>query len=105
MAECRFYGECRLCGGLSPRECDGKGMITTLSAVGYVYDRCQRFEPMPDTGALLSMAKKLDSKARDLLKTNSLDKSNKRCDMRRGNAIDLMEASSEIRKACGKVKA
>lgn len=105
MAECRFHGECRLCGGLAPRECDGRGMVTTLSAVGYVYDRCQRFEPMPDTGALLSMAKKLDAKACDLLKTNNLDKGRKRCDMRRGHAIDLMRASSAIRKACGKARA
>ncbi|OUP10983.1 hypothetical protein [Collinsella sp. An2] len=56
MAECRFHGECRLCGGLAPRECDGRGMVTTLSAVGYVYDRCSRFEPMPDRDALLKIA-------------------------------------------------
>lgn len=56
MAECRFYGECRLAGGLSPRMCDGKGMITTLSAVGYVYNRCGRFSPMPDTDALCALA-------------------------------------------------
>ena len=55
MAECRFYGECRLAGGLAPRQCDGKGMITTLSAVGYVNDRCTRFSPMPDTDALLKL--------------------------------------------------
>lgn len=56
MAECRFHGECRLCGGLTPRECDGKGMVTTLSAVGYVYDRCSRFEPMPDSDELMKIA-------------------------------------------------
>lgn len=60
MVECRFYGECRLCGGLSPRECDGKGMITTLSAVGYVYNKCGRFSPMPDKDALLGLADEIE---------------------------------------------
>ena len=59
MAECRFYGECRLCGGLSPRECDGKGMITTLSAVGYVNGRCGRFSPMPDKESLLALTEEM----------------------------------------------
>lgn len=60
MAECRFYGECRLAGGLSPRQCDGKGMITTLSAVGYVNDRCTRFSPMPNRDKLLALADEMD---------------------------------------------
>ena len=61
MAECRFHGECRLAGGLSPRMCDGKGMITTLSAVGYVYNKCGRFSPMPDKDALLALADEMDA--------------------------------------------
>lgn len=56
MAECRYHGECRIAGGLSPRKCDGKGMITTLSAVGYVYNKCGRFSPMPDKDALRALA-------------------------------------------------
>ena len=60
MAECRFHGECRLAGGLSPRMCDGKGMVTTLSAVGYVYNRCGRFSPMPDVQELMALADEMD---------------------------------------------
>ena len=63
MAECRFHGECRLAGGLSPRQCDGNGMITTLSAVGYVYNKCGRFSPMPDKDALLGLAEEMQGYA------------------------------------------
>ena len=84
MAECRFYGECRLCGGLSPCECDGKGTITTLSAVGYVYDRCGRFSPMPDTNELLALANEMEDA----------------CDL-----LPVRRWARSIRKACGEAKA
>ena len=94
MAECRLHGECRLAGGLSPRMCDGKGMITTLSAVGYVYNKCGRFSPMPDKGALLGLADKMDRHA-------SLRK-------RLGMDVETMVVRawvSRIREACGEAKA
>lgn len=94
MAECRYHGECRLAGGLSPRTCDGKGMITTLSAVGYVYNRCGRFSPMPDRDALLGLADKMKKYAR-LRSSNGMD-------------VDAMAVGAwvnRIREACGEAEA
>lgn len=94
MAECRFHGECRLAGGLSPRMCDGKGMITTLSAVGYVNGKCGRFSPMPDKDALLALADKMGEYAR-LRNRHDMD-------------VDTMVVSAwilRIREACGEAKA
>lgn len=89
MPECRFYGECRLAGGLSPRMCDGKGMITTLSAVGYVYNKCGRFSPMPDKDALLALADEMESAPRYSCYSDD----------------DLFDMAQHIRKACGEAKA
>ena len=94
MPECRFHGECRLAGGLSPRMCDGKGMITTLSAVGYVYNKCGRFSPMPDVQKLMALSDKMNRYA-SLRKRNGMD-------------VDTMAVRAwvlRIREACGEARA
>lgn len=96
MAECRFYGECRLCGGLSPRECDGKGMITTLSAVGYVYNKCGSFSPMPDRDALLGLAEEMQGHADAAASADGYPYV---------NAGDLWAYADKIREACGEARA
>lgn len=89
MAECRFHGECRLIGGLTPRQCDGKGFITTLSAVGYVYGKCPRFEPIPDAGALLKLAGEMGERRRWCCGAD---------------AVHAKACSNRIKKACGQAK-
>lgn len=58
-------------------------------------------EPSCDREALLALAKWLDARATDLLKTNSIDHSRRRVSARKEHAMDLMTACSLIREACG----
>ena len=102
MAECRFHGECRLAGGLSPRMCDGKGMITTLSAVGYVYNKCGRFSPMPDKDALLALADEMDESGRHYGEQIENFVTSDIIDDAPGEFRDY---ARRIREACGEAKA
>lgn len=97
MADCRFHGECRLVGGLTPRKCDGKGMVTSLSAVGYVYGKCGRFAPMPDTDALMKLAKDVEAQ----LSRATADERN--CLIVTAEAF--ADIAQRIRRACGEPKA
>lgn len=107
MAECRFYGECRLVGGLAPRMCDGKGMITTLSAVGNVYGRCGRFSPMPDRGALLELSDGLEADADRIIMAakNAQFGGGPRMSEAKHDASEWRSIARRIREACGKAKA
>ena len=97
LRPCRFYGECRLAGGLSPRICHGDGTITTLSAVGYVNGRCGRFAPMPDTDALMKLAKDVE----DQLSRATADERN----CLTVTAEAFADIAQRIRRACGEPKA
>ena len=59
--------------------------------------------PECDREALLALARWLDARATDLLKTNSIDHSRRRTSARREHAMDLMTACGLIREACGEV--
>ena len=59
--------------------------------------------PKCDREALLALARWLDARATDLLKTNSIDHSRRRTSARREHAMDLMTACGLIREACGEV--
>lgn len=96
MAECRFFGECRLAGGLSPRICHGNGTITTLSACGYVNGKCGRFSPMPDRDALLGLAEEMQGYADAAASADGYPYV---------NAGELWAYADKIREACGKAKA
>lgn len=79
--------------------CDGTGVITTLSAVGYVYNRCGRFSPMPDVQELMALADEIERVAAPDMSIN-------------GDttpawyaAARLKNVASRIRKALGEAKA
>lgn len=57
--------------------------------------------PECDREALLALARWLDARAADLLKTNSIDHSRRRVSARKEHAMDLMTACGRIREACG----
>lgn len=108
MAECRFFGECRLAGGLSPRICHGNGTITTISAVGYVNGRCGRFTPVPDGKALLALADELDKKAERITmaaQNAQFTGSGPTMEEAKHDANQWRSISHRIRKACGEAKA
>lgn len=92
ISECRYNGKCRIIGAFSPRECDGCGLITTLSAVGTTHEKCGCFAPMPDVGALLAIADEMDSYTRCA--------DDERCG-RMMPPLKIHEYARRIREACG----
>lgn len=57
-------------------------------------------DKMVDREALLALTRRLDARATDLLKTNSIDSNRRRRSARKEHAMDLMTACSLIREAC-----
>lgn len=58
MHECRYWNMCCICYG---NQCNSQGQVMTKEGIGYVYNDCANYKPMPDVRALMTLADEFDS--------------------------------------------